>query len=165
MTNSVKANNLTQAIQPASPMLCLYGQGVARGYAIGRVVVLGATALEVSHYRISTEQIQSEKNRLSNALSTTQQEMNDLAANLPEDAPRELAALLSVHSMLLSDPLLADQALALIQDKHYNAEWALTTQGQILAEQFAAIEDEYLRERGSDAVSYTHLTLPTIYSV
>jgi phosphotransferase system enzyme I (PtsI) len=52
--------------------------------------------------------------------------------------------------MLLSDPLLADQALALIQDKHYNAEWALTTQGQILGEQFAAIEDEYLRERGSD---------------
>ena len=133
-----------------SPMLCLYGQGVARGYAIGRVVVLGATALEVSHYRITIEQIPVEQNRLSSALKTTQQEMNDLAISLPQDAPRELAALLIVHSMLLSDPLLADQALALIQDKHYNAEWALTTQGQILGEQFAAIEDEYLRERGSD---------------
>jgi phosphotransferase system enzyme I (PtsI) len=150
MTNSVKASSLLPTAQPSSPMLCLYGQGVARGYAIGRVIVLGATALEVSHYRISTEQIASEKNRLSSALTTTQQEMNDMAANLPDDAPRELAALLSVHSMLLCDPLLADQALALIQDKHYNAEWALTTQGQILAEQFAAIEDEYLRERGSD---------------
>jgi phosphotransferase system enzyme I (PtsI) len=52
--------------------------------------------------------------------------------------------------MLLSDPLLADQALSLIEEKHYNAEWALTTQGQILGEQFAAMEDEYLRERGSD---------------
>jgi phosphotransferase system enzyme I (PtsI) len=52
--------------------------------------------------------------------------------------------------MLLSDPLLAQEALSLIHDKHYNAEWALTTQGQILGEQFAAMEDEYLRERGAD---------------
>jgi len=131
-------------------MMCLYGQGVARGYAIGRVVVLGATALEVSHYRIAEDQIQAEKSRLTNALATTQREMHEMAANLPADAPRELAALLSVHGMLLSDPLLADQAVALIDEKHYNAEWALTAQGQILAEQFAAIEDEYLRERGSD---------------
>src|SRR5690606_23338421 len=33
---------------------------------------------------------------------------------------------------------------------HYNAEWALTSQGQLLAEQFALMEDEYLRERGAD---------------
>ena len=150
MTSSAKANNLTQATELAGPMLCLYGQGVARGYAIGRVVVLGATALEVSHYRIGVEQVLLEKKRLTDALATTQQEINEMAENLPSDAPRELAALLSVHGMLLSDPLLADQALALIEDKHYNAEWALTTQGQILGEQFAAIEDEYLRERGSD---------------
>lgn len=150
MINSAKANKLTQSAPAGSPMMCLYGQGVARGYAIGRVVVLGATALEVSHYRIAEDQIQAEKSRLTNALATTQLEMHEMAANLPADAPRELAALLSVHGMLLSDPLLADQAVALIDEKHYNAEWALTTQGQILAEQFAAIEDEYLRERGSD---------------
>ena len=150
MTNSAKANKLIQSAAAGSPMMCLYGQGVARGYAIGRVVVLGATALEVSHYRIAEDQIQAEKSRLTNALATTQREMHEMAANLPADAPRELAALLSVHGMLLSDPLLADQAVALIAEKHYNAEWALTAQGQILAEQFAAIEDEYLRERGSD---------------
>ncbi|MDO8694988.1 MAG: phosphoenolpyruvate--protein phosphotransferase [Sheuella sp.] len=130
--------------------MCLYGQGVARGYAIGRVVVMGATALEVVHYRISDHAVEAEKNRLSHALKSTQLEMQEMAASLPDDAPRELAALLSVHGMLLSDPLLADQALSLIEEKHYNAEWALTTQGQILGEQFAAMEDEYLRERGSD---------------
>ena len=36
----------------ASPVICLYGKGVARGYAIGRAVVMGAAALEVAHYRI-----------------------------------------------------------------------------------------------------------------
>ena len=149
MTNLAKASN-SPTEQIASPMMCLYGQGVARGYAIGRVVVMGATALEVVHYRIRTSEVEAEKKRLTHALKATQQEMQELADSLPQDAPRELAALLSVHGMLLSDPLLADQALSLIEEKHYNAEWALTTQGQILGEQFAAMEDEYLRERGSD---------------
>lgn len=149
MTNLAKVNN-TLAERAVGPMMCLYGQGVARGYAIGRVVVMGATALEVAHYRIGTDSVEAEKLRLSQALKSTQLEMQDMADTLPDDAPRELAALLSVHGMLLSDPLLADQALSLIENKHYNAEWALTTQGQILGEQFAAMEDEYLRERGSD---------------
>lgn len=149
MTNSVKANSLENYVQPAA-MVCLYGQGAARGYAIGRAVVMGATALEVAHYRIHPGSVQNEQSRLSRALDTTRREMLELAETLPEDAPRELAALLNVHGMLLSDPLLADEALNLIRDKHYNAEWALTTQGQILGEQFAAMEDEYLRERGAD---------------
>ncbi len=149
MINSAKVNSIP-AEQSSHPMMCLYGQGVARGYAIGRVVVMGATALEVAHYRISADQVEAEKLRLSQALNATKLEMQDMADTLPDDAPRELAALLGVHGMLLSDPLLADQAFSLIENKHYNAEWALTTQGQILGEQFAAMEDEYLRERGSD---------------
>lgn len=149
MTSLAKVNN-SRIEKSSNPMMCLYGQGVARGYAIGRVVVMGATALEVVHYRISDNAVEAEKKRLTHALKSTQLEMQELAESLPEDAPRELAALLSVHGMLLSDPLLADQALSLIEEKHYNAEWALTTQGQILGEQFAAMEDEYLRERGSD---------------
>lgn len=131
-------------------MVCLYGQGAARGYAIGRALVMGATALEVAHYRVHPAAVAIEQARLSKALDTTKREMLEMAETLPEDAPRELAALLSVHGMLLSDPLLADEALNLIHDKHYNAEWALTTQGQILGEQFSSMEDEYLRERGGD---------------
>ncbi len=149
MINSAKVNKLG-ASTVLGPTMCLYGQGVSRGYAIGRVVVMGAAALEVAHYRIAPESVQSEKNRLIQALQATQQEMQEMADNLPDDAPRELAALLTVHRMLLSDPLISDETLSLIEDKHYNAEWALTTQGQLLGEQFAAMDDEYLRERGSD---------------
>lgn len=149
MTNSAKVNN-PLADSASAPMLCLYGQGAAHGYAIGRAVVMGATALEVAHYRIPADAVVAEQTRLTNALDTARREMLELAQSLPEDAPRELGALLNVHGMLLSDPLLADQALSLIQDKLYNAEWALTTQGQLLGEQFASMDDEYLRERGAD---------------
>ena len=149
MTNSAKGNK-TLADPASTPMLCLSGQRAAHGYAIGRAVVMGATALEVAHYRISADSVVAEQSRLTVALDTARREILELAETLPEDAPRELGALLNVHGMLLSDPLLADQALSLIQEKLYNAEWALTTQGQLLGEQFAAMEDEYLRERGAD---------------
>jgi phosphotransferase system enzyme I (PtsI) len=136
--------------RPANAVICLYGQGVARGYAIGRAVVMGAAALEVAHYRISPDDVQAERDRLSAALQAARDDLLQMADTLPDDAPRELGAMLNVHGLLLADPLLAEQALALITERHYNAEWALTMQGQILGEQFEAMEDEYLRERGAD---------------
>lgn len=134
----------------ADAMLSLHGLGASRGYAIGRAVVLGAAALEVSHYRIAPEDADSECNRLRDALAITRDEFTRLAENLPADSPRELGALLHVHAMLLADPMLADEPMALIRERHYNAEWALTAQGQLLGEQFALMNDEYLRERASD---------------
>jgi len=131
-------------------VLALRGKGVARGYAIGRAVVMGAAALEVAHYRIAPGDVAAESARLVEALRVAREDLQHLADGLPADAPRELGALLHVHGLLLADPELVEQTLALIAQRHYNAEWALTTQGQILGEQFAAMEDEYLRERGSD---------------
>jgi len=133
-----------------SAVLALRGKPVARGYAIGRAVVMGAAALEVAHYRVASEDVLAERERLAAALRQAQDELLQMAETLPEDAPRELGAMLHVHHLLLGDPLLAEPALALISERQYNAEWALTAQGQILGEQFDAMEDEYLRERGAD---------------
>ena len=117
---------------------------------MGRAVVMGAATLEVPHYRISEDAVQSEKARFTRALETTRRDLQSLIDSLPGDSPRELAALLNVHQLLLDDPLLADETLTLIEARQYNAEWALTTQGQILGEQFSSMADEYLRERGAD---------------
>ena len=144
------------------PMICLYGRAVASGFAMGRAVVMGAAALEVAHYRISEDDVPAERQRFSRALETTRSELQDLIDSLPADAPRELAALLNVHQLLLDDPLLADETLTLIEARQYNAEWALTTQGQILGEQFSAMEDEYLRERGSDVRQVVERVLHTL---
>ena len=170
MTSSAKKPNAVIAAKstpekdtPAStPLICLYGRGVANGYAMGRAVVMGATALEVAHYRIAPSSVAAEKDRFSQALKATSDELRTLAQNLPDDAPRELAALLNVHQLLLADPLLSEETLLLIEQRHYNAEWALTTQGQQLGEQFSAMQDEYLRERGSDVRQVVERILHTL---
>ncbi|MGB6104451.1 MAG: phosphoenolpyruvate--protein phosphotransferase [Pusillimonas sp.] len=131
-------------------MLCMQGQGIVKGYAIGRAAVMGAAALEVAHYRIPVHEVESECLRLKAALAQARDELQLIASTLPDDAPRELGPLLTVHTMLLDDPMLLEQTCALIIERHYNAEWALTSQGQLLSEQFALMDDEYLRERGAD---------------
>jgi phosphotransferase system enzyme I (PtsI) len=131
-------------------MLCMQGQGIVKGFAIGRAAIMSAAALEVVHYRIAPDDVDSECQRLKSAIVAARDELQSMVANLPSDAPRELGPLLTVHSLLLDDPMLSQQSCDLIISRHYNAEWALTTQGQSLTEQFALMEDEYLRERGAD---------------
>ncbi|HXE19099.1 phosphoenolpyruvate--protein phosphotransferase [Castellaniella sp. UC4447_H14] len=123
---------------------------MVRGYAIGRAVVMSAAALEVAHYRLAPEDVEREGQRFNAAVETAVRDLHLMAEALPPDAPRELGVLLSVHAMLLQDPMLVPSVCQLITERQYNAEWALTTQGQFLAEQFAAMEDDYLRERSAD---------------
>ena len=52
--------------------------------------------------------------------------------------------------MLLQDEGLSTGVKHWISDRLYNAEWALTTQLEVIARQFDEMEDEYLRERKAD---------------
>lgn len=131
-------------------MVSLQGLGVVKGYAIGRAAIMSAAALEVAHYRIPDNEVEAECERLERAVAQAGTELQSLIDALPADAPREVGPLLNVHRLLLEDPMLCRQACEFIRERHYNAEWALTTQGQILVEQFSAMEDEYLRERSAD---------------
>jgi phosphotransferase system enzyme I (PtsI) len=58
--------------------------------------------------------------------------------------------MLDVHLMLLQDDMLSDGVKHWISDRLYNAEWALTTQLELIARQFDDMEDAYLRERKAD---------------
>lgn len=140
-----------QLVAPLSTAMCTaLGQGVVGGYAIGKAAVMGAAALEVPHYQIHADAVSAECQRLTTAIHQAQADLLHLFQQLPTDAPREIAPLLEVHRFLLADPLLVQQSYVLINERLYNAEWALTTQGQVLIEQFEQMEDAYLRERSAD---------------
>ncbi len=128
----------------------LQGIPVSRGIAIGRAHLLHPAALEVQHYLVGQEQVEAEVLRLQNALAAADRELQKVWADLPADAPSELGAFLDVHSLFLSDPMLAQAPLEIIRTRHYNAEWALVTQIDVLLAQFDEIEDDYLRERKAD---------------
>lgn len=128
----------------------LQGIRVSRGIAIGRAHLLHSAALEVRHYLVGQEQVEAEVQRLQKAIVQAERELQKIWSDLPADAPSELGAFLDVHALFLSDPMISQAPLEIIRTRHYNAEWALVTQIDVLLDQFDEIEDNYLRERKAD---------------
>jgi phosphotransferase system enzyme I (PtsI) len=130
--------------------LSVHGLAVARGIAIGRAVLISSSRVDVAHYFIEPDQVQHEIQRLATAREAVVEEVRRLHDGLPKDAPPELSALLDVHLMLLQDQMLEEGVKGWVQDRFYNAEWALTSQLEVVARQFEEMEDPYLRERKGD---------------
>lgn len=128
----------------------IHGLAVSRGIAIGRAVVVASSRMEVVHYFIRPDQVESEIQRARTARNAVIDELRRLQEEMPKDAPGELDALLDVHLMLLQDQALAEAIRNWISERLYNAEWALTTQLEIISRQFDEMDDEYLRERKAD---------------
>jgi phosphoenolpyruvate-protein phosphotransferase (PTS system enzyme I) len=128
----------------------VFGMPVSRGVAIGRAVLVASSRVDVAHYFVAAEQVSAEIDRLRQARDAVAAELTALKRDLPAEAPHELSALLDVHLMLLHDENLIGAAQLWIHDRHYNAEWALSAQLEVLARQFDEMEDAYLRERKAD---------------
>lgn len=139
-----------ESIAASKAMLLLKGKGVSKGVVIGRAIIVDETDLEIPHYYIKETEVEAECKRLDRAIKTVYDELEALQRELPRDAPKELGPILNVHSLLVSDPMLAKECKVLIRENAYNAEWALSAQGQNLAHQFEAMDDAYLRERALD---------------
>ena len=128
----------------------LHGISVTNGIAIGRALRIAPSTLDVSHHLIAETAIAAEQLRLLDAFEIVRQELKNLKVSLPTGSPEEMGAFLDVHAMILSDPILTETPLELIRDQRYNAEWALAHQLDNLLNQFAEIQDDYLRERAVD---------------
>ena len=128
----------------------VHGLAVARGIAIGRAVLVASSRVDVAHYFIEPTQVREELERLVLSRQAVMAELQQLHDNLPKDSPPELAAILEVHLMLLDDTMLADGVAQWVKDRLYNAEWALTSQLDVVARQFDEMDDAYLRERKGD---------------
>ena len=132
----------------------VHGLAVARGIAIGRAVLVASSRIDVAHYFVEPEKVAAEIGRLRDARDAVTEEIQRLQVNLAQmsakDAPQELSAILDVHLMLLEDEALEEGVKHWITERFYNAEWALTTQLELVARQFDEMEDAYLRERKAD---------------
>ena len=147
----------------------IHGLAVARGIAIGRAVLVTSSRVDVAHYFITPAQVADEIDRLRHGRNLVVEEIHRLQASIaqmgPKEAPQELTALLDVHLMLLDDDELIGGVKHWITDRLYNAEWALTTQLEVIARQFDEMEDEYLRERKGDLEQITEKVLRAMKGV
>jgi phosphotransferase system enzyme I (PtsI) len=137
----------------------IFGLPVTRGVAIGRAVLVASSRIDVAHYFVAPNEVDAEIGRLRTARDDVAGELTELQRDLPRDGPPELSALLDVHLMLLHDETLAAATKQWVVERHYNAEWALSAQLEVLARQFDEMEDDYLRERKADLEQVTERML------
>lgn len=132
--------------------ISLHGIGIGGGIAIGRAHLISQSAADVAHYTLEAHELPAEKQRFETAIRATRKELEMLWGSIPENAPAELGAFLSLHIMLLNDATISREPLKVIDALRCNAEWALKTQSDQLVAQFEDIEEQYLRERKQDVL-------------
>lgn len=134
------------------PSFSIHGVGVSSGIAIGRAHLVSNALLEVVHYQVTPDLVEEEIQRFSEAIQTVKHDLEQVRAQLPKNAPAELAAFISTHLAMLNDKSLSEAPKEIIRNEQCNAEWAIKQQMDDIVEQFDAIEDAYLRERKHDVV-------------
>jgi len=128
----------------------LHGSSVASGITIGQAHLVSTARLEVAHYEIPEPAVAGEIFRFDAGIARAKQELALLESQIPADAPAEFGAFINLHRMMLEDSSLSHAPREIIRERRCNAEWALVQQMETLGEQFAQVEDPYLRERGAD---------------
>lgn len=136
-------------------MLSLFGSGIGRGIAIGQAYVLKNRDIEPPHVNIQREDIEKEVKRFRKAVSAAQAKYKTLLKSLPKNAPKESAAFMEAHMLMLRDPLLIDESVKIIRKDLVNAEHALQRQTNDLIRVFEKMEDPYLREKKADVKHIT----------
>lgn len=130
--------------------IVLHGVAVGVGVAIGRAHLVVRGMDDVPHQELSIEEVPAEVARYEQAIKTTRRQLEQLRTDIPQNAPSELGAFISLHLMLVGDVSLSREPVDIIEAQCVNAEWALKLQTDKLSDQFDAIEDNYLRARKQD---------------
>ena len=131
-------------------MMVLHGYAAGKGIAIGRAHLVVRGISELPQYHLPESELAGEVARFDAAVKATRKQLEQLRSAIPENAPAELGAFISLHLMLLGDVTLSREPADILQEQVINAEWALKIQTDRLSQQFDEIDDEYLRQRKQD---------------
>ena len=131
-------------------MMVLHGYAAGKGIAIGRAHLVVRGISELPQYHLPESELAGEVARFDAAVKAMRKQLEQLRSAIPENAPAELGAFISLHLMLLGDVTLSREPADILQEQAINAEWALKIQTDRLSQQFDEIDDEYLRQRKQD---------------
>lgn len=131
-------------------MQTIKGLGVSGGVAIGRAVVIENRARDIYRLPVRPEDVDREVERFEEALTQARAEVTRTRERATEDLGEHLGAIFDAHLLVLCDTGFLERVRERIRDEMVNAEWAVYRAGQEYGDRFAAMENEYIRERRAD---------------
>lgn len=135
--------------QPASQDE-LVGIPASPGIAIGPVFQYRPRLPEIVAHKVAD--VAAEWIKLQAAIATAHQDLKSLQAEASQQVGASEAAIFAAHQLFLQDPALLDLAKAAIFDHQLNAEAAWQQAIEAMADNFRALDDDYLRSRAADVL-------------
>ena len=126
------------------------GLGVSDGIVIGRVLRLQEGAHDVYRAHIADADLERERRRFRAAVRLARRQLEAIKDRAEKELGRGHAYIFDAHLLFLQDAKLTRDVEDFIVREHSNAEWAAKVVGDRLLSIYTQINDDYLRERGSD---------------
>lgn len=126
------------------------GIPVSAGVCRGRLLVLRRNRPTIARRQLGDHELAEEINRLERALVQTRQQIIEIQRKVSEGMGAQEGSIFDAHLLVLEDRTLLDEVARIIQTEKVNVEHAYHSVAERYAATLAAIDDEYLRERGSD---------------
>ena len=136
--------------RPATEELRCKGLGVSEGIVIGRVLRLQQGTRDVYRAVIDEADLERERRRFRAAVRLSRRQLEAIKDRAEKELGRGHAYIFDAHLLFLEDAKLTRDVERYIVKERANAEWAAKVVGDRLLSIYTQINDEYLRERGSD---------------
>lgn len=128
--------------------MTLEGKSVFGGIAIGRLSVYGKKENQVKRTKVAD--VEAELGRFTQAKETAKSQLAEFYEKALKEVGEVNAMIFEVHQMMLDDLDYVESITNMIRSQEVNAEFAVATTGDNFSQMFAAMEDEYMRERAAD---------------
>lgn len=128
----------------------LKGVAASPGIEIGSVFIYRDEPMVLNMDSIPSENINMEIQRFDNAVELSKSQLEKIKARSEKELGKDKAEIFEAHMMMLEDALFQNEVRDIIREKNITAENALLQVVKRYIDMFAAMNDEYLRERAAD---------------
>lgn len=128
--------------------MVLEGKSVFGGIAIGRLSIYNKKKNQVKREKITD--VEAEITRFTDAKETAKEQLKGFYEKAVKEVGEVNAAIFEVHQMMLDDLDYVESITNMIRTQEVNAEFAVASTGDNFSKMFAAMDDDYMKERAAD---------------
>lgn len=128
--------------------MVLEGKSVFGGIAIGRFSIYNKKENQVKREKITD--VEAEITRFTDAKETAKEQLKGFYEKAVKEVGEVNAAIFEVHQMMLDDLDYVESITNMIRTQEVNAEFAVASTGDNFSKMFAAMDDDYMKERAAD---------------
>ena len=128
--------------------MVLKGKSVFGGIAIGRLSIYNKKENQVKREKITD--VEAEITRFTDAKETAKEQLKGFYEKAVKEVGEVNAAIFEVHQIMLEDEDYVESITNMIRTQEVNAEFAVASTGDNFSKMFAAMDDDYMKERAAD---------------